>query len=147
MRTGSSSSLRRMRKLMALINLMIPTRLPMAPCLPMPLLLLRSNSYISMGIFAMSSNLALSPMGWALSDISLFILAFVLYTNSSLFKLKSANEHREFRNYLFLFQYVASFKNFRDPIYKFLTDSFFYLLHWKFAEYFVYYLYKKLTID
>ena len=23
---------------------------------------------------------------------------------------------------------------------------FFYLLHWKFAEYFVYYLYKKLTI-
>ena len=27
-----------------------PTRLPMAPCLPMPLLILRSNSYISMGI-------------------------------------------------------------------------------------------------
>ena len=38
----------------------------------MPLLILRSNSYISMGIFAMSSNLALSLTGWALSDISLF---------------------------------------------------------------------------
>ena len=39
----------------------------------MPLLILRSNSYISIGIFAMSSNLALSLTGWALSDISLFI--------------------------------------------------------------------------
>lgn len=47
---------------------------------------------------------------------------------------------------LFWFQYVASFLNFRDPIYEFLTAEFFYLLHWKFVEYFVYYLYKKLTI-
>ena len=38
---------------------------------PMLLLILKLSSCISMGIFAMSSNLALSPMGWALSVISL----------------------------------------------------------------------------
>ena len=35
-----------------------------------------------------------------LADIHFFILEFVLCTNSSLFKFKRANEHREFRNYL-----------------------------------------------
>ena len=35
-----------------------------------------------------------------LADIHFFILEFVLCTNSSLFKFKRVNEHREFRNYL-----------------------------------------------
>ena len=62
-----------MRKPKALINLMILIRLPMAPCLPMLLLIRRSSSFISMDIFAMSSSLALSQTGWASSVISLFI--------------------------------------------------------------------------
>ena len=39
----------------------------------MPLLILRSNSYISIGIFAMSSSSALSPTDWASSATYLFI--------------------------------------------------------------------------
>lgn len=36
-----------------------------------------------------------------MSGYPLFIPGFVLSTNPSLFKFKIANEHREFRNYLF----------------------------------------------
>ena len=69
----SFSSLRHMRKLRALINPTILIRLPTLPCLPMLLRILKSSSCISMGIFAMSSSSALSPMDWASSVISLFI--------------------------------------------------------------------------
>ena len=61
------------KQLKAYANLMIPTRLPMAPCLPMLLLIPRLSSFISMGISVMSSSSALSPMGWVSSVISLFI--------------------------------------------------------------------------
>lgn len=37
-----------------------------------------------------------------MSGYPLFIPGFVLSTNPSLFKFKIANEHREFRNYLFI---------------------------------------------
>lgn len=53
------SNSRRMRKLRILINLMIPTKPLMAPCSPMLLLILKSNNFISMVIFAMSLSLAL----------------------------------------------------------------------------------------
>lgn len=61
-----------MRKLSNLINLMILIKLPMYPCLHPLLLILRSSNYISMGIFAMSSSLALSPTISASYVISLF---------------------------------------------------------------------------
>ena len=38
-----------------------------------------------------------------MSGYPLFIPGFVLSTNPSLFKFKIANEHREFRNYLYNF--------------------------------------------
>ena len=37
-----------------------------------------------------------------MSDYPFFIPEVVLFTNSSLFWFKVANEHREFRNYLFI---------------------------------------------
>lgn len=51
---------------------MVLIKLPMAPCLPILLPILRSSSPISMDIFAMSSSLALSPTVLVLSVISLF---------------------------------------------------------------------------
>lgn len=49
--TESLSNSRHMLNPKALINLMIPIKLPMVPCLPMLLRILRWNSCISMGIF------------------------------------------------------------------------------------------------
>lgn len=65
--------LKLMQKHRVLINLPPLIKLLMAPCLSMFLLILRSNSYISTIISAMSSSLALLPTNWTSSIISLFI--------------------------------------------------------------------------
>jgi len=40
-------------------------------------------------------------------DYPFFIPQVVLFANSSLFWFKVTNEHREFRNYLFIFTYLT----------------------------------------
>ena len=73
MRTALSDSLRLMQKLRALINPMIPTKLPMAPCLLTHLQIRRLNSYTSTGISVMPLNLVSLPTGLESLGISLFI--------------------------------------------------------------------------
>ena len=49
-------------------------------------------------------------------DYPFFIPQVVLFANSSLFWFKVTNEHREFRNYLFIFQIFHPFFHSADCI-------------------------------